>query len=146
MNEYYVVRPGTQEVQGPFTLDELIRLLVNKYIGWDYLYSQPGMEGWKPIITLPEVECLYSGIVNAAPEPVRPMPPNYLALSILVTIFCCLPVGLVAVCKAVKVDSLWRVGLYREAQEMSDSAMLWSLIALATGLVCTGNTSLFMFV
>lgn len=92
------------------------------------------------------MEYLYSGIVNAAPEPVRPMPPNYLALSRLVTIFCCLPVGLVAVCRAVKVDSLWRAGLYREAQEMSDSAMLWSLIALATGLVCTGNSSLFMFV
>ena len=38
-------------------------------------------------------------------------PDNYLVWAILSTVFCCLPLGIVAIVKASKVDALWAQGL-----------------------------------
>lgn len=59
-------------------------------------------------------------------------PNNYLVWSILVTIFCCLPFGIVAIVKSSQVNGLWAQGRYAEAQASAASAkrwVMWSAIA-----------------
>lgn len=54
-------------------------------------------------------------------------PNNYLLWAILVTIFCCLPFGVVGIVYALKVDSAWDEGLYGTAGEYSKKARNWTL-------------------
>ena len=70
-------------------------------------------------------------------------PNNYLVWSILATLFCCLPFGIAAIVSSSKVDSLYMVGQYAEADAAAASAkkwIMWSVgaavaIALIYGLV-----------
>lgn len=52
-------------------------------------------------------------------------PESHLAAAILVTIFCCMPLGIVAIVKAAGVDSAWTVGDYDKACRDSVSAWQW---------------------
>ncbi|WP_240274314.1 CD225/dispanin family protein [Mycobacterium ulcerans] len=64
--------------------------------------------------------------------PAGQQPDNYLVWSILVTLFCCLPLGIVAIVKSTQVSGLWAQGRYAEAQAAADSAKkftMWSAIA-----------------
>ena len=63
--------------------------------------------------------------------PAAQAPNNYLVWSILVTLFCCLPLGIVAIVKSSQVNGLWGQGRYAEAQASADSArkfVIWSVI------------------
>jgi hypothetical protein len=62
-------------------------------------------------------------------------PNNFLPWSILVTILCCLPIGIVAIVYANKVDSLWLTAKYNEANEAAKKAKLWTLISAGIGVV-----------
>lgn len=58
--------------------------------------------------------------------------PNYLVQSILVTIFCCLPLGIAAIVQAAQVNSKLQAGDYEGAVLASEQAKkycLWSLYA-----------------
>ena len=68
-------------------------------------------------------------------QPVGPKPASYLALSILATIFCCLPFGIPAIVFSAKVDSHWNAGRYIEAQEASRKAKTWMLVSVILGAV-----------
>ena len=57
--------------------------------------------------------------------PIRPNIPTYLWQSIVATLLCCMPFGVVAIVYAAKVDSLIAVGDYVGAQSASDSAKIW---------------------
>lgn len=51
--------------------------------------------------------------------------------SILVTLFCCLPLGIAAIVKSSQVNGLWAQGRYAEAQTSAESAkklVMWSAI------------------
>lgn len=66
------------------------------------------------------------------PQPTRPMmpkPKSHLALAILTTIFCCLPLGIVSIVQAAKVDNLWNNGQYDAAINASDKAKKWAVIS-----------------
>lgn len=52
-------------------------------------------------------------------------PKNWLVESILVTIFCCLPFGIVAIVNSANVNSRLAVGDYAGAQEASNNAGKW---------------------
>lgn len=59
-------------------------------------------------------------------------PKNYLVESILVTIFCCLPLGIVGIVFASQVSSKYTAGDYAGAVESSKQAkkfMIWGLLA-----------------
>lgn len=56
-------------------------------------------------------------------------PPNYLVWAILATVFCCLPFGIISIVYADKVERLWHMGEYEEAQEASDKARMWAIVA-----------------
>ncbi|MCM1093253.1 MAG: CD225/dispanin family protein [Lachnospiraceae bacterium] len=61
-------------------------------------------------------------------------PKTWLAESILVTILCCLPFGIVGIIKASNVSSLWQAGRIEEARAASASAKKWTLIGFFASL------------
>jgi len=67
--------------------------------------------------------------------PAGQAPNNFLAWSILVTLFCCLPFGIVAIVKSSQVNGLWAQGRYAEAQASADSAKKWVIWAAVAGVV-----------
>lgn len=72
--------------------------------------------------------------------------PNYLWQSIVVTIFCCWPVGIPAIVNAAKVDGLKARGDIQGAMEASASAKKWCWISLALWGVAIGIYLIFMVV
>jgi hypothetical protein len=68
-------------------------------------------------------------------QPPGQAPNNYLVWSILVTLFCCLPFGIVAIVKSSQVNGLWAQGRYAEAQASADSARKWVIWSVVIGVV-----------
>ncbi|MFI3330242.1 MAG: CD225/dispanin family protein [Rikenellaceae bacterium] len=64
--------------------------------------------------------------------PIRPK--TWLVESILVTLFCCLPFGIVGIINAAKVDELFDRGDYELAQIKSNEAGKWTKIGFFIGL------------
>lgn len=66
-----------------------------------------------------------------------PKPDNYLVWSILVTVLCCLPFGIVAIIKSTSVDSAYNAGNLPAAQAAAADAKKWCIIGAASGaIVC----------
>ena len=68
-------------------------------------------------------------------EPTEPMPPNHMAEAILVTLLCCLPLGIVAIIKASSVQTAYLTGNYELALAHSQEAKQWSMYGLIGGIV-----------
>jgi hypothetical protein len=62
-------------------------------------------------------------------------PPNYLWQSIVVTLCCCLPLGIVAIIFAAQVNDKFRRGDIQGAMQASKQAKMWMLIAFGLGLL-----------
>ncbi|MBO7606353.1 MAG: CD225/dispanin family protein [Paludibacteraceae bacterium] len=62
-------------------------------------------------------------------------PKNYLVQSILATIFCCLPIGVFGILKAIKVNKLFDQGDYEGALEASKSAKSCARWAVIVGIL-----------
>lgn len=62
-------------------------------------------------------------------------PQNYLIESILVTIFCCQPFGIVGIVFASQVNSKFAAGDIEGAQRASDDAKKWMKWGLISGLI-----------
>ncbi len=60
---------------------------------------------------------------------------NYLVESILVTIFCCLPLGIVGIVHASKVNGFYDSGDVANAEKSSAEAYKWVKLAFIIGLV-----------
>ncbi len=65
-----------------------------------------------------------------------PCPKTWMIESILVTIFCCLPFGIVAIIKASKVTSQYVAENYVESQKASAQAGKWVKLSIGGGIVC----------
>jgi hypothetical protein len=64
-----------------------------------------------------------------------PAPPkNWLVESILVTIFCCLPFGIVGIVNASQVNAKYAAGDYDGAQRASNEAGKWTRIGFFIGI------------
>ena len=88
-----------------------------------------------------------------APQPAEPPPqqaprpsaaftpvthvPNYLVQAILVTIFCCLPFGIVSIVFAAQVNGKLGAGDYAGAVESSNKAKTWAWVSFWVGLGIT---------
>lgn len=66
-------------------------------------------------------------------EPGAP-PKTWLVESILVTVLCCLPLGIPAIVYASKVESLFYAGHAEEAEQASRTAGKWTKIAFWVGI------------
>ena len=66
----------------------------------------------------------------------QPPPDNHMVWAILSTVLCCLPLGIVAIIKAAKVEQLWYQGFHAEAQKAADDAKKWSIYsAVSIGVI-----------
>ena len=138
--KYYVLINGQQT--GPVEENQLLGMGVTR----DTTVWHEGMPQWQAAGTLPELGYLFANAGNAAgynygggygqatgaaPQPpMQPMPKTWLVESILVTVFCCIPFGIVGIA--------YNTGNYILAQEKSKAAKkwtIWGLIAWIVGVV-----------
>ena len=63
--------------------------------------------------------------------------PNYLAQSILVTLFCCLPLGIPAIVFSAQVNGKIQAGDIQGAMESSRKAKMWGWWSFGIGIVAT---------
>jgi len=139
MKLYYYAQGDEQ--YGPFSPEELR----NEPIQPGTLIWYQGLKNWTPASQLDELnELLASAKTQAnmvsaegpldAPAPSK-MPKNYLIESILTTIFCCLPLGIVGIINAAKVESAWNAGDVNGAIYASQQAKKWTTYSLISGVV-----------
>jgi len=138
MTQYYYT--DGRERYGPFTLEQMRdRNITSETLVW-----KEGMADWAPAKQLTELETLFTTFSSEAvpdlPPFVSPVstvipPKNWLVESILVTIMCCLPLGIVGIVHATKVEDLWNAGRREEALRASSEAGKWVKIAFFAGLI-----------
>ena len=156
--QWFYTREGQQA--GPVPAEQLRQMVASGQVGPQDLVWQEGMANWVPSSSVPEFRGVGGGgAVGAgvgqpqpqaygapghAPSPYAPMPmaygggqtvPNYLVQSILVTIFCCQPFGIVSIVYAAQVNTKLGVGDVAGAQLASENAKKWAWIAFAAGIV-----------
>lgn len=133
---------------GPYTIDDL----QHHNITPETLVWYDGMADWQPARTMYELQ----DIVKQAPPPISPTtrnnynsqqtnhrpnipPKTWLVESILVTLFCCLPFGIIGIINASKVESRFYAGDIQDAEKCSRDAKKWTVlsfwIGLAAGLI-----------
>lgn len=130
--EYYILLNGTK--QGPFSLEELY----SKNISPTTMIWKTGASDWVMAKDMPELTDLLSQL---PPEPPKSnagnnyqMPKTWLVESILVTLFCCLPFGIVGIVYSTQISSYFNHGNYASAEEASRNAGKWTKIGFFTGL------------
>ena len=79
-----------------------------------------------PIVTLP-----YQTVNTKQPQ----KPDNLLVWSILATVLCCIPSGVVAIIQSNRVNSCWEAKDYAGAQEAANNAKTWCYVSLGLGIV-----------
>lgn len=137
--KFFIVENNQQA--GPFTLEEMAaRGVTPSTPVW-----REGMSDWTPAGNVPELASLFAapntacqGSANygAQPDPSNEVcPKTWLAESILVTIFCCLPFGIVGIVKAASVSSRYSVGDFAGARRASAEAKKWTLIGFICGIL-----------
>ena len=62
-------------------------------------------------------------------------PDNNLIWGILVTVLCCLPLGIVSIVKATQVSGLWAQGRVAEAQQAADDAKKFAVWGAIAGVI-----------
>jgi hypothetical protein len=91
--------------------------------------TAPGIPVPPPPQPLPQQQ--YGG----SPPPVQATIPNYLIPAILVTIGCCLPMGIAAIVYGAQVNTKLAAGDVAGAKNSSDLAKRWCWIAFGSGIV-----------
>ena len=148
MEEYYYITPDNQR-GGPVLPEKF----AEKGITVDTLVWKRGMSDWQPAGKLDEVKdyVLPSHQASASGSNEQelsttpnfavggkyylPKPDNYMVWAILSTVCCCLPLGIVAIIKASKVNTLYYTGQYEEAVLQADSARNWATWAAVAGII-----------
>lgn len=70
---------------------------------------------------------------NAGQEQRPPMPSTYLPWSLIVTLVCCMPLGIVAIIYSSMVESRYAAGNYAGAQSASSAAKYWCIAGAILG-------------
>ncbi|MEM0517838.1 MULTISPECIES: CD225/dispanin family protein [Aequorivita] len=68
-------------------------------------------------------------------QPMQTPPDNNLIWAILCTVFCCLPLGIVSIISASKVNERWAQGDYDGAYRAADDAKKWAIWGAASSLI-----------
>ncbi|MBF0488069.1 MAG: CD225/dispanin family protein [Nitrospirae bacterium] len=87
---------------------------------------------------------LHQPLGGAGPYRAQDHVPDYLVWSVLSTLFCCLPVGIVAIVYSAQVGTRLRVGDVVGARHSSRKAKMWCWISIASwaGLALIGTVAL----
>lgn len=67
-------------------------------------------------------------------EMITPKPNNYMALAIFTTVCCCLPTGIYAIIRAMKVNDYYLMKQYDAATLASNDAKKWSIIGIVVNV------------
>lgn len=127
-NMSYFICNGPHE--GPFELNDL----KNQNLKPDTLVTRSGMNEWKKAEDIEEIAQILNKKETSSFTQ-APMPKTWLVESILATLFCCLPFGLVGLIQAAKVSALYSAGKYSEALVASQEAGKWTKISIAVGII-----------
>ncbi|MCI9074566.1 MAG: zinc-ribbon domain-containing protein [Dorea sp.] len=99
-----------------------------------YSYGQPGNGYSQP--DYGQQTGYYSQPDNGYSQPVKPINGTpYLIFSILSTICCCLPLGIVSIIFASKIDSLQRIGDYAGAENAAKKAKIFMIVGAVLGII-----------
>ena len=71
------------------------------------------------------------------PEQSEPLPPNYFVLSIVMTLLCCTPAGIVAIVFSSMVNSRYYSGNVEGAKRASRNAEIWIIVSFCLGVLST---------
>lgn len=76
-----------------------------------------------------------AGLGVQMPGNLPPKPQNYLVQSILVTLCCCMPGGIVAIVYSAQVDGKWNQGDFQGALNCSKLANRWGIASFVAGIL-----------
>lgn len=131
---FYIDTTGKQ--QGPVSLNTLTQIGLNS----NTLIWKNGLAGWQIAGTVPELlpylrpqPPFTTAISNSSACPPPAKPDSLLIWSILSTVVCCLPIGLIAVVHATRVDPLWNQGEYEAATKEAQSAKIGCIVSCILG-------------
>lgn len=94
-----------------------------------------GMSDWKKAAEVADLTDILQQTPPEPPQNIRIMPKTWLVESILVTVLCCLPFGIVGIINATKVENLYLSGQYDMAEYYSNQAKKWTLWGLIASLI-----------
>lgn len=154
-NQYWAIAT-TGERLGPMTLEQLTALRPRP----ETPIWRQGLPDWTAAGDVEELRGLF-----APPAPVRPappvaampyaqpaprqmpynyqsadnqqppMPPTYLAWSIVAMLLCCVVTGIVALIYSTKVSSRYYAGDYEGARKASETTAIWLAVTVVCGLI-----------
>ena len=143
MENYFYLNEKNEQ-KGPISPEELISNGVTK----NTLVWKNGMAQWLPAGEVHELAKLFTNETStpSTPPPLKTTPPptpltnqtkpeNRVISANLSTILCCLPLGIVSIIYATKVDNLWNSGQQEEALKASNMARLFFFLALGGGVL-----------
>lgn len=89
-----------------------------------------------PAVPVIETEPIAETVIETTvtEEPV-PCPPTYMTWSIVATVLCCLPIGVVGIIFASKVTTAWRMGDFRKAEKYSEWTQWCIILSISLGLL-----------
>lgn len=126
--DYYILINNTK--QGPFSQEELI----NKNITPNAMVWAIGFSNWKQAKDVPELSEVLSNLPPEPPEQIL-MPKKWLVESVLVSCLCCLPLGIVGIIYAIKVEDAYYNQQYELAKYYSKKARRWILWGFYIALI-----------
>ena len=133
----YIVIGGDGREYGPKAEVEVVDWIVQGRLNSDSRVKEVGSDEWKTLGNLPEFQTeLKSAATIGSPihQHTDEHIPSYMIQAILVTFFCCMPLGIPAIIFASRVDGLIRMGNYIQARECSNKAKLWCWIGFGLGI------------
>lgn len=69
------------------------------------------------------------------PNTQQPMPKTFMVWSILATIFCCMPAGIIAIINSAMVSSKYFAKDYEGAKRASHNAEIWIIVSIVAGII-----------
>ena len=144
MGQYYYLTPQNEQ-RGPVDASQLSTYGVNA----NTMVWTEGMPQWAPASQVQELRPFFAPVApqpapapqpayaapqQSAPQTATQKPGNNMALAVLTTVLCCLPLGIVSIVYAQKVDGLYFAGDYAGALEASKNARKWAIIGMIAGI------------
>ena len=127
------------EQYGPFTVNQINESIAKGEFSLEDLGWYEGLDEWKPLRNIEgiiDAAVIASNVssssnnINASSEQV----PSNLVWGILSTLCCCLPLGIVSIVYASKVEGYVIAGDIEKAKENSKKAAMWAWISFGLGL------------
>jgi hypothetical protein len=142
----YKILGGDGKEYGPVSAETLHQWVAEGRANAQTQVQAEGDTGWTALGQLSEFASSAAtpppavGAPGPISSPLGSIPPgtqisNYLVQSILVTLCCCLPLGIPAIVYAAQVNSKQAAGDIAGARDSSDKAKMWCWIAFGLGLV-----------